>query len=160
MAEICKENVCELFFRIVIRSSGLVKKSGTAGFSFWAGRDIICRSQFREKTQNKRERVEKQRNITKSIFAAYIRLNENQLNTKFHSTVCIKTTRKKLEFPLAFSLWLRYDMGVSTQEKRVLTRQVLYTTAARIFPRRNSILLEVINYETHSHGRSRTAETH
>ena len=43
-----------------------------------------------------------------------------------------------MEFPLAFSLWLRYDMGVSTQEKRVLTRQVLYTTAARIFPRRLS----------------------
>ena len=90
-------------FRIVIRSSWLVKKSGTAGFSFWAGRDIICRSQFREKTQNKRECVEKQRNITESIFTAYIRLNENQLNTKFHSTVCIKTTRKKLKFPLAFS---------------------------------------------------------
>ena len=49
MAAICKENVCELFFRIVIRSSWLVKKSGTAGFSFWAGRDIICRPQFREK---------------------------------------------------------------------------------------------------------------
>ena len=90
-------------FRIVIRSSWLVKKSGTAGFSFWAGRDIICRSQFREKTKNKRECVEKQRKITESIFAADIRLNKNQLNTKFHSTVCIKLTRKKLKFPLAFS---------------------------------------------------------
>ena len=75
MAEICKENVCELFFRIVIRSSWLVKKSGTAGFSFWAGRGIICRSQFREKTKNKRECVEKQRDITESIFVTYIRLN-------------------------------------------------------------------------------------
>ena len=103
MAEICKENVCELFFRIVIRSSWLVKKLGTAGFSFWAGRDIICRSQFREIAQNKRECVEKQRNTTESIFAAYVKLNENQLNTKYHSTVCIKTTRKKLKFPLAFS---------------------------------------------------------
>ena len=90
-------------FRIVIRSSWLVKKSGTAGFSFWAGRDIICRSQFREKTQNKRECVEKQMDITESIFDAYTRLNKNQLNTKFHSTVCIKKTRKKLKFPLAFS---------------------------------------------------------
>ena len=103
MAEICKENVCELFFRIVIRNSWLVKKSGTAGFSFWAGRDIICRPQFREKTQNKLECVEKRRNITKSIFAAYIKLNENQLKIKLHSTVCIKMTQKKLKFPLAFS---------------------------------------------------------
>ena len=103
MAEICKENVCELFFCIVIRSSWLVKKSGTAGFSFWAGRDIICRPQFREKTKNKLEFVKKRRSITESIFAAYIKLNENQLEIKLHSTVCIKMTRKKLKFPLAFS---------------------------------------------------------
>mgnify|MGYP004631075337 CR=1 FL=1 len=47
--------------------------------------------------------MEKQRDITESIFDAYAKLNENQLEIKLHSTVCIKTTRKKLEFPLAFS---------------------------------------------------------
>ena len=103
MAEICKENVCELFFCIVIRSNWLVKKSGTAGFPFWTDCDIICRSQFREKTKNKRECVKKRRNITESIFAAYIKLNENQLEIKLHSTACIKMTRKKLKIPLAFS---------------------------------------------------------
>ena len=103
MAAICKENVCELFFRIVIRSSWLVKKSGTAGFSFWTGCDIICRSQFCEDSQNKRECVEKQRDITESIFDTYAKLNENQLEIKLHSTACIKATRKKLKFPLAFS---------------------------------------------------------
>ncbi len=39
-----------------------------------------------------------------------------------------------MEFPLAFCLRLRYDMGVSTQEKRVLTRQILYTAAAGFRP--------------------------
>ena len=45
----------------------------------------------------------KQRDITESIFAAYIKLNENQLEIKLHSTACIKSARKKLKFPLAFS---------------------------------------------------------
>ena len=45
----------------------------------------------------------KAKEYNKEFFAAYIRLNENQRNTKFHSTVCIKMTRKKLKFPLAFS---------------------------------------------------------
>ena len=47
--------------------------------------------------------MKKRRSITESIFAAYIKLNENQLEIKLHSTACIKTTRKKLKFPLAFS---------------------------------------------------------
>ena len=41
--------------------------------------------------------------ITESIFAACIKLNENQLEIKLHSTACIKPTRKKLKFPIAFS---------------------------------------------------------
>ena len=47
--------------------------------------------------------MEKQTDITESIFAACIKLNENQLEIKLHSTARIKMARKKLKFPLAFS---------------------------------------------------------
>ena len=71
MAAICKENVCELFFRIVIRSSWFVKKPGTAGFPFWTDCDIICESQLCENNRNIRRCAGKWRNITESIFYEY-----------------------------------------------------------------------------------------